>query len=169
MDLQAVQDTAQVAATNAAHSIVSELPANIGAALALIPGLEWAKRSASPLLKWVNAETAPVLAILGAACAAVGIHYSFDHNTGTLMITGLTLTAVLQGCFEVGKQWLTQHWGYKFYQGFDTLKSLAIALDKLAAIPTLSVTQAMQSADTAPSGKPRGTGSGTGDGTIVKP
>lgn len=147
IDFQAVQATTQVAATNAANSIANELPANIGAALALVPALEWAKRSGSPFLTWVNQQTAPLLAVMAAAAAAAGIHFSFDHTAGTLMITGLTVTAVMQGVFEVSKQWLGQHWIYKGYQAFDTIKSVAVALQKMADVPTPSVTGATQATE----------------------
>lgn len=32
-----------------------------------------------------------------AACAAIGVHYSFSSGSGTLVITGLTLANVLHG------------------------------------------------------------------------
>lgn len=149
IDFQTAQAATQVAATNAANSIANELPANIGAALALVPALEWAKRSGSPFLTWVNAQTAPLLAVLAAAAAAAGIHFSFDHAAGTLLISGLTTTGIAQGVFEVSKQWLTGHWVFKSYQFFDTIKSVAVALQQQANVPTPSVTGATK-ADEGP-------------------
>lgn len=125
-----------------AQSLLSELPANIGSALALVPALEWAKRNA--VLKWVNVRTAPAISVVAAACIAAGIHQTFSYHDGTLswVVTGLTPLSLVQAAFETGRQWLSQHWSYKAYQGFDTLKSVAVALNTLANVPTASVTGA---------------------------
>lgn len=125
-----------------AQGFIQELPANIGSALALVPALEWAKRSAFPWLAWINTKTAPLISVLAAACLAAGIHGSFNPTNGTLVITGLTLAGIAQAGVEVGKQWLGQHWAFKFYQAFDTAKSLALALSKLANVGTSSVSGA---------------------------
>lgn len=125
-----------------AQAIVSELPANIGTALALVPSLEWAKRSALPALSWINAKTAPLISVVAAALIAAGIHGTYDAHAGTILITGVTPIAIFGVLVEISKQWLGQHWIYKAYQGFDTLKSVAVALNQMAHVPTQSVTGA---------------------------
>jgi hypothetical protein len=129
------------------QSFVSELPANIGSALALVPALEWAKRNTWKYLEWINVKTAPTIAVIVAACAAAGIHGVFgqtwDPVTGTWhvewTIVHLSVLGVLQASVEVGKQWLGQHWIYKGYQALDSLKSVAIAVDRILSVPTPSI------------------------------
>lgn len=133
-----------------AQQIVSELPANIGGALALVPTLEWAKRSALPWLTWVSAKTAPAISVIAAAALAAGIHgtwhSAYDANTGTWIAgwtwTGLTLLGVTQAGMEVGKQWLGQHWTYRIYQTLDAIKSVAVAVHNVANVSTSSITDA---------------------------
>lgn len=46
---------------------------------------------------WLTVETSKlnrIAAIAIAGLATLGVNYSFDHTTGTLMITGLTLTGI---------------------------------------------------------------------------
>lgn len=136
------------------HTVAGEVLANVGSALAIVPGLEWAKRQTAPWLAWINVHTAPYISIFVAAAAAAGIHGTFDSNAGVLTITGLTLTGIAVALFEIGKQWLMQHWTHKAYQTFDTLKSLAVALDKLASVPTASVPTATSSTGTGDGGRP---------------
>ncbi len=129
------------------HSVIGELLANGGSSLALVPALEWAKRSGLPFLKWIKIETAPLISVLSAILIALGIHFSFDATAGTLTITGLTLAGTGQAAFEIGKQWLTQHWTHKGYQAFDTMKSIAVALNKITETPTASVAGATSTGD----------------------
>lgn len=123
-----------------AHAIVSELPANIGSALALVPALEWAKRS--PLLSWVTHQTAPFISVVAAGFIAAGIHSTYDASTGTFIMTGATAWGLLQVLGEICKQWLGQHWTYKLYQAFDTVKSVALTLSKTMDVATPSVSGA---------------------------
>src|SRR4051812_17523007 len=71
--------------------------------------LEVAKRS--NLLPWITAHTKYMnrFASVVAACAsAVGIHFTFDHISGTLMITGLSLATVLSALWAVLQQYCLQ-------------------------------------------------------------
>lgn len=54
---------------------------------------------------WLTIETKKanrIVAALGAAASALGVHFAFDMQAGSLLITGLTVTGVLHG----GWHWL---------------------------------------------------------------
>lgn len=127
-----------------AQQILSELPANIGSALALVPALEWAKRSDLPWLKKVNAATAPYIAGIASFALAFGIHatVSCDGAGNCQAMMNWSVAGLAGGALDVAKQWLGQHWTYKLYQAFDTVKSVAVAINKQVNVPTGSVTGA---------------------------
>lgn len=71
----------------------------------------WAK------VPWINASTRNVNRAVSAAIAffvAIGIHYQFDVQAGSLVITGLTLQNLLHGCWEWARQIV---WQQLIYNG----------------------------------------------------
>jgi hypothetical protein len=69
--------------------------------------------------KWfplISKETAALnrfIAVLAAGAAAVGVNYSFDHTTGTLMITGLTTATIVNGIYNWVASFVTQQTIFK--------------------------------------------------------
>lgn len=54
----------------------------------------------SKYFPWLTAETQKlnrIIAVVAAGLTSIGVHYSFDHTTGVLMITGLTVASLWQG------------------------------------------------------------------------
>jgi hypothetical protein len=67
-------------------------------------------------IPWVSVETDKLnrwLAVLGAALASIGIHYTFDHTAGVLTITGLTLTGILTGTWHWFQSYVVQEALYR--------------------------------------------------------
>lgn len=112
---------------DALTDLTRELPANLGAALALVPALEWLKRNKA--LGWINHETVPLISIMAAALIAAGIHSSYDAAQGVVTITGLTGAGLAQAVLEIGKQYLGQHWVHSLYQAVEATKKIAAAAD----------------------------------------
>lgn len=67
------------------------------------------------VVPWITQETRRlnrVLALVVAAAAAIGIHFSFDASAGVLTVSGLTLQGVLHGLYEFAKQAAMQQFAY---------------------------------------------------------
>ena len=78
--------------------------------------IEQMKKSQWKGLSWINANTpwvTRIVAAIGAALSAAGIHYTWNSTAGTLMITGLSLTAVVSGLWQVAISYLLQHGWYR--------------------------------------------------------
>lgn len=78
------------------------------------------KKSEAPVFGWIGKNTPWVtrLVALGAAAAThLGIHWTFtppvDGHTGTLLITGLSLTAIVTAAWGIAQNYLMQHAWYK--------------------------------------------------------
>jgi hypothetical protein len=85
-----------------------ELTAHLTTGAVIVYALEWLK--SSRWFSWLTAETKTlnraVSAILAGA-AAVGINWTYSQD-GTLIITGVTVTAILTGGYEWLKQFAVQ-------------------------------------------------------------
>jgi hypothetical protein len=71
--------------------------------------MNWAKKTNK--IPWVSTETARInkaAAIILSLLAAVGVHMTFDQNAGTLIISGLTLTGIVQMTLAWGKSYVFQ-------------------------------------------------------------
>jgi hypothetical protein len=76
---------------------------------------------------WLTTETDKlnrVVAIVLSGLASVGIHASFNHAAGQLVITGLTLTSVAQGLWHWGTQFALTHGWFKATSASDQLYGL---------------------------------------------
>lgn len=97
--------------------------------------LDWLKKSDK--FKWINANTQTlnrVLAVLGAALAAGGIHFAIDTSqaadgTFVFSLTGFTLSNILVSIFHFGKAFVasmgTQQVIFKLYSMTDKLSEIA--------------------------------------------
>jgi hypothetical protein len=71
--------------------------------------LEWLKQSA--WFPWLTAETKTLnrwAAALMALAAAIGIHAEFNPDTGTLLVTGLTMWGIGHAAFDMARSWIFQ-------------------------------------------------------------
>jgi hypothetical protein len=89
---------------------ISQLKANglTSGAIQVMKSSKW------PIFSWINADTPTAARILGfvaASATSVGMHWTY-HN-GTLMITGLTLYAIIHLVFDIAQNYLMQHAWYK--------------------------------------------------------
>lgn len=94
---------------------------------------------------WFNRDSARAnfaLSLFISFIATVGVHYTWDANTGTLMITGLTLAGLAHGVWSWLLQWLTQHATYKgFVVPAETLGEIRALLQRQWP-PAISATEA---------------------------
>ncbi len=86
----------------------TDITAHLTTGAVVVYLIEWAKRS-----QWVpiDASTKVVNRIINvvlAAVVALGIDWSYDAAAGTLMITGLTVSAVVGAGWEFLKQLMAQ-------------------------------------------------------------
>ena len=114
------------------------LPFDLIFGVAISHGMEWLKDT--PLLPWLQRVGQPRLkAFLASAfsfCAALGLAFSYDAGTGTLIITGLTLDQVGQA----GMSWLTT-WAtaQSWYKGVTERQKAA---SRLAIMPGTGMSEA---------------------------
>ncbi len=76
---------------------------------------------------WLTTETSKLnrfVAIVLSGAASVGIHTSFNHQTGVLIISGLTLTSVLAFAWHWITQFALTHGWFKATSASDQLYSL---------------------------------------------
>ena len=82
------------------------------------------KDSKLPALGWISANTPWVTRFVGVGAAsltAIGIHWTFTGST--LMITGLSLTAIVTTLYNVAQNYLFQHaWWKVAFGGNGTLE-----------------------------------------------
>lgn len=100
------------------NDLIKELPANVFFSLWIVPLLHKLKKSRSKWLSMFTEETAPIWSGFLAVVTALGIHTNFTFNADNsfqLVIDG-TLAGILQGSFEIGKQFTAQHWMHKVYK-----------------------------------------------------
>lgn len=86
-----------------------EIMTHVTTGAVAVYAIEWAKRT--PLLSWVHADTKALnraLSGLLAVVAAVGIGWSYDSATGTLVVNGLTWGAIVATGWEAVKQFVLQ-------------------------------------------------------------
>lgn len=86
-----------------------ELTAHITSGAVIVYVIEWLK--ANPRFSWLRAEQKTLQRVVSAvlaAVAAVGINWTYDATHGTLVITGLTSTAILLTGWEWLKQFVVQ-------------------------------------------------------------
>ena len=87
----------------------SELTAHLTTAAVIVYGIEWLKQRGG--FRWLNIETKRLNRIVSGICAAIaaaGINWTYDPALGTLVVTGLTWTAVLTTASEWVKQFMVQ-------------------------------------------------------------
>lgn len=88
---------------------------------------------------WFNRNTSRanfLLSLLISFVAAIGVHYTWDAHTGTLMITGLTLAGISHGAWEWFMQWAAQHASYKgFVVPAETLGEIRALLQRALQPP----------------------------------
>ena len=80
--------------------------------------IERLKNSKLPALNWISQNTPWVtraVAVGAASLTAIGIHWTFTGST--LMITGLSLTAIVTTLYNVAQNYLFQHAWYKLAFG----------------------------------------------------
>lgn len=103
------------------------------------------KDSQAPAFKWIstNAPWATrSVGFLAATATAIGIHYTY--HSGTLIITGITLTAIITGCWNIFQNFVFQHAWHKV--AFKDPDALAYSLNqgKDTAVAVVSVPEASQ-------------------------
>lgn len=67
----------------------------------------------SKQIPWINNTTKianRVVSALVAGAAAVGIHFTFDHSGGTLVITGLTMAGMFHFAWEFVRSYAVQEY-----------------------------------------------------------
>ena len=80
----------------------------------IVAALQWLKNS--KWFPWLSAETEKanrIIAVLLAGAAALGVHTNFDHTTGVLTITGLTLATIWSGLYNWLVSFVTQQTLFK--------------------------------------------------------
>lgn len=88
--------------------VTTELPSIISSSVISVAAIQWLKKSKSPYLTFINqhSDRVNIVANLVAAfIAATGLHYTYDEHVGTLMLTGLTVTAIRHGIFETARSY----------------------------------------------------------------
>ena len=76
--------------------------------------IEYLKNSKwMPLITNETAKLNRILAVAASGLAAAGVHSAFDHTTGVLTITGLTVAGISTGVREWVRTWIIQEIGYQ--------------------------------------------------------
>lgn len=82
--------------------------------------IEVLKKSQSPALAWISTKTPWVtrfVALGAAALTHIGVHWTFTGST--LVVTGISLTAIVTTLYNVAQNYLFQHawWKLAFASG----------------------------------------------------
>jgi ethanolamine transporter EutH len=91
----------------------NELISQITSAAIVVYLLQAVKRS--HLIPWLTMETATLnhlIAVCAAAVSAIGIHFAYSAEEGTLVVTGLTLSGLLHSGWHVLNQYAMQRITY---------------------------------------------------------
>lgn len=97
----------------AASTSVDSAVSTLAAAGLMSYFLEWLKNT--KLVPFIDASKTTLLRLCNGAlavAAALSIHYTFDSDAGTLVVTGLSVSGIIHGLWEVGKQWAFQQMAY---------------------------------------------------------
>jgi len=100
------------------------------------------KLKSSKAFPWISSETKrlnTLLAYLGSLLAAVGVHASYDHATGTLVITGLTMMGILHGLWTWLQSYATQELMYQGFFNKPVTPSTTVTVDSKPAVSVETV------------------------------
>lgn len=97
-------------------SFISQVKVN-GVVAVLIQGM---KKGQTPILQWISINTPWVtrtVAAVFAAATAIGIHWTFTPasatSSGTLLISGLSATAIVMFIYNIVQNYMFQHAWFK--------------------------------------------------------
>ena len=90
------------------------LSTQLAVAYATSTAIKWLKyQSWFPLMQQEAAVLNRIFAALVAFIAGVGIHYTFDATSGTMVITGLTVSGIFHGLWAWFEQFAIQQGVFK--------------------------------------------------------
>jgi hypothetical protein len=112
----------------AANSIVLS---HLGSSVLVVGAIQWLKKA-----KWVQQATKLICrfaSIVAAFAIHVGISWAWNPPgtpVGTLIISGLSLSAILVASYHIAAQFIYQETGYQVLQGLQAMQTLAKAAPK---------------------------------------
>lgn len=99
---------------------------------------------------WFNRQTPRanlVLSMIVAYATSIGVHFAWDGEKGTLLITGLTLAGIAHNLWQATLQWVAQHTSYKaFIVPAETLGEIRSLLQRSLPPPISEPEQKTQEA-----------------------
>lgn len=116
--------------------VATELPGLITTSAMSVAIIQSMKNSNIPWLQWINQHSSNVNRVVGlvfAFASAMGLHYEWDGAKGTLLITGLTATALLQGFVHVVTD-TAKSWSFNWII-YQSVKGRAADVAALAEMP----------------------------------
>jgi hypothetical protein len=106
----------------------TDISGNLYLTMLVVPLLQLLKKSKNPLFTWINSNSAIWISAIVAFWGAIGIHFAYNPSDHSMLVTGLNWTGVLTGAVDWARQFISQHWGYKFYMTFDASTATAKAV-----------------------------------------
>lgn len=92
----------------------NEFGSQVTLALAVSFVLQWLKKQT--WFPWLSFETEKVnrlVSVFISIVAGFGVYFVFDHATGVLTISGLTLANLMHALSHAGEQFMLQHAAYR--------------------------------------------------------
>jgi len=103
-------------ASDAAMSVKTELPDLLYTSAVSVASIQALKNSKLPALSFVNQHSNRVnqtISVLFATVSSIGLHYKFDPNAGTLLISGLTLATLVPAALHAGSD-TAKSWAFNW-------------------------------------------------------
>jgi hypothetical protein len=98
---------------------------HFGSTLAVIGGIQWLKNSRwFPFLQSGAKIANRWASIIAALAVSVGIHYTWNPQDHSLLLTGLSLSTIGIGLFHVATQFFYQETGYQVLQGVQSAQKI---------------------------------------------
>lgn len=109
-----------------------------GSTLLVVGAIQWLKNASWFPLIQKGAKVANRLAsIVAAFLVQVGIHYTWNPQDHSLLLTGLSLSAITLALFHIASQYIYQETGYQMLSGIQAVQGI---LDFLKSAPAQQVT-----------------------------
>ena len=128
---------------DAAMKVTTELPDLLTTSAVSVASIQALKNSKVPALSFINQHSSranQAVSVLFALVSSIGLHYKFDPTTGTLLISGLTASALAQAAFHTAFD-TTKSWSFNWilYQLIKTREKDVAAVVEGGLGPTETV------------------------------
>src|SRR5438105_118318 len=107
--------------------VSTELPGIISTSALSVAIIQWLKKSKHPSLAFINqhSDNVNIFAnIVAAFVSATGLHFTYDSQLGTILLTNLTPAIIRHGVFETARSYA---FNWLIYEGIVKKRAADVA------------------------------------------